>query len=218
MRYFIAIWIFVIIATVSILGFRSDRFEAPPVWVFPDMDIQARYEPQGKNEFFPNTMDDRPMVPGAVMRGYGFEEKEVFSADYQWDVAKNPSMYSGMKSDGSWYVGFPIDVTPEVMATGQKKYEIYCQVCHGETGDGNGITKQYGMAATPTYHDARLRGMSEGEIFNTITHGKNLMGAYGMKLRPEERWAVIAYIRALQLANNATVEDVPQQFRKELGL
>lgn len=218
MRYFIAIWIFVIIAVVSILGIRSDKFTSTPIWVFPDMDIQARFEPQGKNPFFANQMDDRPMVPGTVMRGYGFEEKAVFQADYAWDVAKNPSMYSGMQADGSWYVGFPIEVTPEVMATGQKKYEIFCLPCHGKVGDGNGITKQYGMAATPTYHDQRLQSMAEGEIFNTITHGKNLMGPYGAVLNPEERWAVIAYVRALQLAASASVDDVPPQFRKELGL
>lgn len=218
MRYFIAILIFVIVATVSILGFRSDKFTQTPVWVFPDMDIQARYEPQGKNEFYANEMDDRPMVPGTVQRGYGWEKKEVFSDDYQWDVIDNPSMYSGKKENGDWYEGFPIDVTPALLKTGQEKYDIFCTVCHGEVGDGNGITKKYGMAATPTYHDDRLRSMAEGEIFNTITNGKNLMGAYGMKLDPEERWAVIAYVRALQLANNATIEDVPQQNRRELGL
>lgn len=218
MRYFIAIWIFVIVATVSILGFRSDKFTDTPVWVFPDMDIQARFEPQGKNAFFPDQMDDRPVIPGTVQRGYGWEEKEVFSSDYSWDVAANPAMYSGKDAKGEWYKGFPVEVTPELMAQGKAKFDIFCLPCHGQTGDGNGITKKYGMAATPTWHDDRIRNMSEGEIFNTITNGKNLMGPYGPVLNPEERWAVIAYVRALQLAANATVEDVPAQYRKDLGL
>ncbi len=218
MRYFIAIWIFVIVATVSILGVRSKKFSETPVWVFPDMDIQARFEPQGKNEFFANGMDDRPVVPGTVMRGYGWEEKEVFSSEYEWDVAKNPAMYSGKDANGEWYKGFPVEVSPELIAQGQAKYQIFCLPCHGQTGDGNGITKKYGMAATPSYHDDRIRQMAEGEIFNTITHGKNLMGPYGPVLNPEERWAVISYVRALQLAGNATVEDVPPQYRKDLGL
>lgn len=218
MRYFIAIWIFVVVAAVSLLGLRGGKFTAPPIWVFPDMDIQAKYLPQGKNAFFADQMNDRPPVPGTVGRGYALDIGEVFSEDYTWAVAQNPGKYSGRDSDGDWYKGFPIDVTPALMAKGKEKYDIFCLVCHGQTGDGNGITKRYGMGATPSFHGDRLRAIPEGEIFDTITHGKNLMGAYGAVLQPEERWAVIAYVRALQLASNATVEDVPQQYRRELGL
>ena len=85
-------------------------------------------------------------------------------------------------------------------------------------GDGNGITKQYGMGATPTYHDDRLRKMHEGEIFNTITNGKNNMLSYADKLTPNERWAVIAYVRALQRAQTGTVADVPAANKSELGI
>jgi mono/diheme cytochrome c family protein len=104
------------------------------------------------------------------------------------------------------------------MALGHEKFQIFCSSCHGTTGDGNGITKKYGMIATPSYHDDRFRNMPEGEIFNTITHGKNLMGPYGAKLRYNERWAIVAYVRALQRAQTATINDVPQQNRKELDL
>jgi len=218
MRLFFAVWLFVVVAVVSMLGFRSDKFRQPPIWVFPDMDIQPKFQPQGKNEFFPDERDDRPMVPGAVLRGYNWDVKEVFEGDYEFAKAKNPSLFTGKTDDGEWVTDFPIEVTYDLVQLGQDKYTIFCQVCHGKTGDGNGITKSYGMAATPTYHDARLRDMAIGEIFNTITHGKNLMGAYGMKLNEEERWAVIAYMRALQLAQNAAVSDVPAQIRKDLDL
>ena len=218
MRYFIAILIFLIIATVSILGFRSDKFKKPPVWVFPDMDIQAKYTPQGKNSFFPDQRDDRPVVPGTVGRGYGWEVKSVFEEDFSYPAAENPAMYSGKKDNGDWYVGFPLEVDQNLMKLGQQKFEIFCAVCHGQTGDGMGITKQYGMAATPTYHDDQKRDMTEGRMFNTITYGRNTMGSYGAKLNPKERWAIIAYVRALQLAGNATINDVPLQYRKELGL
>ncbi len=218
MRYFIAIWIFGIVAVVTILGPRGAKSTRNPIYVFPDMDWQAKYLPQGENEFFADGRNDRPVVPGTVGRGYGNELKEVFSAEYVDPVSQNPALYSGKDADGNWYRGFPIEITDEVMQLGHDKFNIFCIVCHGASGNGNGITKQFGMAATPTYHDNRIRGMAEGEIFNTITHGKNLMGAYGMKLRPEERWAVIAYVRALQLANDATIEDVPEQFKPELGL
>jgi mono/diheme cytochrome c family protein len=93
---------------------------------------------------------------------------------------------------------------------------IYCAPCHGALGDGNGITKQYGMVATPTFHEDRLRQMPHGEIFNTITHGKNTMMPYADKLAPDERWAVVAYMRALQRAHHASINDVPLEKRGEL--
>ena len=99
-----------------------------------------------------------------------------------------------------------VDAT--LFARGQDRYTIYCQPCHGAVGDGNGITKQYGMGATPTYHDPRLRDMAEGEIFNTITHGKGNMLPYNDKLLPEDRWAVILYVRTLQRAQTGTAADV----------
>jgi len=100
-----------------------------------------------------------------------------------------------------------------------KAYQIFCAPCHGSLGDGNGITKRYGMGATPTFHDGRLRSMPDGEIFNTITNGKNTMMPYADKLSPEDRWAVVAYVRALQRAQQGTVTDVTEAAaRKSLGL
>jgi len=108
-----------------------------------------------------------------------------------------------------------------LLQRGHDRYAIYCQPCHGGVGDGNGITKKYGMGATPTYHDDRLRQMAEGEIYNTITNGKqpaNNMPSYADKLTPQDRWAVIAYVRALQRAQHGTVADVPGEHQAELGL
>jgi len=218
MRYFLGILLFIIIAVVSLLGFRGSKSTEPPLWVFPDMDIQPKYLPQGKNDFFEDGRNDRPTPAGVVIRGQTDDLKNVFSPDYNYAVAENPSLYSGEDNQGNWYRGFPIEVTQELMDLGEEKYTIFCQVCHGASGNGNGITKSYGMVATPTYHDDRLRDMAEGEIYNTIVHGKNTMMPYGYKLRIEERWAIVAYVRALQLANNASVEDVPGEFRSELGL
>ena len=218
MRYFIAIFAFSCVALVTILGFRGSKSTQTPVYVFPDMDFQAKYLPQGENKFFPNQMDDRPVVQGTVPRGYEPEVKDIFSEDFEYAQAENPSLYSGKNDEGEWYRGFPVPVTNELMELGREKYTIFCSVCHGALGDGNGITKQYGMIATPSYHDERLRTMAEGEIFNTITHGKNTMGSYGDKLKPQERWAVVLYVRALQQAQNASLEAVPANHRSELGL
>lgn len=218
MRYFYIIFGFICVSVVAILGLRGTKFTKTPLYIFPDMDWQAKYQPQGENHFFPDERDDRPVVPGTVVRGYGWNLPEVFSSDIEYMPAQNPGLFSGKNQNNEWLEEFPIEVTHELMELGQKKFNMFCYLCHGKSGDGNGITRQYGMVATSSYHDERLIKMAHGEIFNTITNGKGQMGAYGSKLTPKERWAVIAYVRALQRAYTATIEDVPVEFRAELGL
>jgi len=111
-----------------------------------------------------------------------------------------------------------ITVDARLLQRGQERYSITCAPCHGALGDGNGITKAYGMGATPTYHDERLRTMAEGEIYNTITNGKATMMGYADKLEPTDRWAVVAYVRALQRAQKGAVADVPASHKSELGI
>jgi len=93
---------------------------------------------------------------------------------------------------------------------------IFCAVCHGASGAGNGVTGQYGLVAITSLHQDRLRNMADGEIFQTITHGKNTMLGYGANIPLDDRWAIIAYIRALQLSQNATLNDVPADERPKL--
>jgi mono/diheme cytochrome c family protein len=130
------------------------------------------------------------------------------------------ALFEGKDEKGAWIAGFPsaITVDAKFLERGQDRYTIYCAPCHGAIGDSNGITKQYGMGATPTYHDDRLRNMAEGEIFNTITHGKGNMLSYAAQLPADDRWAVIAYVRALQRAAHATAADVPPGHKSELGI
>lgn len=218
MRYFFAIFGLLCVATVSILGIRGTKFKDTPLWIFPDMDFQAKYLPQGRNEFFNDYRNDRPVVNNTIARGYGWDRKAVFASNHEYKEAKNPSMYSGKDVTGAYIKDFPIAVDEELMKLGQHKYAVTCIVCHGESGDGNGITKSYGMIATVSYHDERIRTMPIGEIFNTITHGKGQMNTYADKLSPYERWAVIAYVRALQRSQNATIADVPAEFKTQLGL
>jgi len=206
MRYFYLIFVFSILAVLSIAGFRGSKSKLPPWEIFPDMDRQARYKPQGASPFFEDGRGDRPPVPGAVAF-QSFIEDAYFVTG---------------KVDGEFGRGFPVPVNHELMALGREKYNIFCVVCHGESGDGRGVTKAQSlsmpMIATASYHDNRLREMPEGEIFNTVTNGKNTMSAYGAKLRVQERWAVIAYLRALQRAQNSTLADVPEAHLEELEL
>jgi mono/diheme cytochrome c family protein len=214
MRYFIVTFLFIVIAAIGILGFRGDFSQKPPIEIFPDMDRMAKYKPQAEDKFWDDGRQDRPTLPGTVAT---MPEHLKVYAKYDTYV-DDDFLATGKKEDGSFGRGFPIKVSQDLMKKGKEKYDIFCIACHGATGDGNGITKKYGMVATPSYHDERMRTMPEGEIYNTITHGKNLMGSYGAKLRYEERWAIVAYVRALQRARTASVDDVPQQNRKELDL
>jgi len=217
MRYFFAIYIAIVIAVVAILGFRGDKSEKTPWMIFPDMDNQPRYKPQATNEYFQNRMDDRPKPVGTVVRGQGWEQKELFSPQYREDYDHSTVFYEGRNPDGSWSSGFPIEINNQTMELGRQKYGIFCTVCHGAAGDGKGVTSKYGILAANLQLEM-FRNQPEGEIFNTITHGKNTMYGYGAKITPEERWAIILYVRALQRSQNASIEDVPAENRKELGL
>lgn len=200
---------FVVVLLLSVMGLRGLRSSRPPIEVFPDMDRQAKYKPQAGSRFFADGRADRPLPPGTVPFG-----RETGQADPAF-LRADDFRYEGKLADGSFGRGFPakLEVNRELIERGQGRYQIYCAPCHGALGDGNGITKSYGMLTTPTYHDDRLRGMAEGEIFNTITHGKNTMMAYADKLAPDDRWAVVAYVRALQRAAHGTINDVPPELR-----
>jgi mono/diheme cytochrome c family protein len=207
--YFITAIVAVLL--VSILGIRGTRFTHPPMdvfpeWAFPSMRLQSKYKSQGTSKFFADGRADRTPPPGVVPASLPLR------ADQHLYFGKNP--------DGSWARGFPASITVDLklLERGRDRFTIYCSPCHGLVGDGNGVTKRYGMGATPSYHDDRLRKMAEGEIFNTITNGKTNMNPYADKLTPEDRWAVIAYVRALQRAQTGTIADVPADHKAELGI
>ncbi len=215
MRYAYYTLAFLVVLLVSVMGFRGMVATRPPIEVFPDMDHQAKYKPQAESKFFGDGRADRPIPPGTVPygRGEGVEPGHPLHDDTY--LRADDFRYRGKLADGSFARGFPAALTVDeaLIRRGQNRFNIYCSPCHGPLGDGNGITKSYGMAATPSYHDDRIRSMPEGEIFNTITNGKNTMFPYADKLSPDDRWAVIAYVRALQRAHNAKLEDVPENER-----
>jgi mono/diheme cytochrome c family protein len=211
MRYAYYTLAFAVVLLLSVMGWRGSISSRPPVELFPDMDHQAKYKPQAESKFFADGRADRAIPAGAVPRGRDVAADAAF-------LRADDARYAGKLADGSFVRGFPagLVVNEKFVRRGQDRFDIYCAPCHGKLGDGNGITKSYGMVATPTYHDDRLRGMAEGEIYNTITHGKNTMFSYADKLSPDDRWAVIAYVRALQRAAHATIDDVPLEQRGAL--
>ena len=216
MRHLYLLTAFVVVLTVSILGFRGRTFTKPPMdvfpeWLFPGMKYQPKHTQQTASAFFADGRSDRVAPEGTVPSSFGPAGQPLRADDF---------LYRGKAPDGSFARGFPPEfvVDRRFLERGRDRFTIYCSPCHGNVGDGNGITKKYGMGAVPTYHDDRLRKMAEGEIFNTITNGKGNMLPYADKIAPADRWAVISYVRALQRAQTGSAADVPDDHKAELGL
>ncbi|MCL4179789.1 MAG: c-type cytochrome [Verrucomicrobia bacterium] len=203
MRYFVLAFVLLVFVVVSIAGCRGGLSRRPPVELFADMDRQPKLRPQAVNRFFGNGLSSRLPVPGTIARG----------APYQ-DLPLNTGREPGTTN---FVTLLPVPLTSGLLARGQERYAIHCAMCHGAAGDGKGLLAKYQMVGMANFHDQRLVAMPDGEIFNTITHGKNLMGAYGATINPQDRWAIIAYLRALQRAHLATVDDVPEPARAGLN-
>jgi mono/diheme cytochrome c family protein len=205
MRYVYLVTFFVIVLTVGVLGFRGSISVRPPLEVFADMDRQAKYKPQGASAFFADRRSERPIPVGVVARG---------------NLRLNTHLYEGRTPSGEWAAGFPaeVEISHAFLDRGRERYNIYCGVCHGDTGNGRGIVTNYGWGGPVSLHSDLYRNMTEGEIFNTITHGKNTMYSYADKIKPKDRWAVIAYLRALQRAQNGRVDDVGAAFKAGLEI
>jgi mono/diheme cytochrome c family protein len=224
LRGFLLLFLLAGLALVAILGFRGQKGAAPPFEVFPDMVRQVRVRPQAPLEFFADGRGPRLPVAGTVPIGYempkpanprGVPPGENISHQ-RLAFSVGTDYYNTGKMGQNWGTGIPIQVTPEVMQRGRERFNITCAMCHGATAAGNGITKAHGLATVVTLQDDRIRTMADGEIFNTITNGKNTMMAYGPNIMVADRWAIITYLRALQRSQNATVADIPEEHRAEM--
>ena len=215
MRYFFAVWLLLIVLGVGILGFRDQVSKKPPIEVFPDMDRQNKLRPQTPNSFFADGRASRLPVPGTIARETPLAldasgTNRVFTYE---DNAVNTGM---MKGSTNFVEGNPFSITAQFLARGQERYGISCAPCHGPLGDGNGVTKKLGMAAVKDLHGEAIVKMTDGEIFHVITHGRATMGPYGPTVDIADRWAIVAYLRALQTTRLGTVDDVPEQMRASL--
>jgi mono/diheme cytochrome c family protein len=158
-----------------------------------DMHNQPKYKPLRAAEFFRDGSSARPLVEGTVSRG-SLQEDEAF--------------FTG-KVGGTAVAEMPFPVDAQVLDRGQERYDIYCRPCHDATGSGKGMVVQRGYRPPPSFHDERLRTAPPGHFFDVMTNGFGAMPDYRAQIAPRDRWAVVAYIRALQLANRATTSDVP---------
>ena len=212
MRYFLAGFLLCCVVVVSIAGFRGDKTRRPPIELFPDMDRQPKLRPQTHNNFFPDQLSSRLQVEGTVPRGKPVvvEGREIYPFE------DNPLNTGRVPGTTNFVETIPLPVTEQLLTRGQQRYAIHCAPCHGASGDGKGITSKYNMLAMANFHDIRLVKMPDGEIFNTITYGKNLMFGYGPNVTITDRWAIVAYIRALERSRLASLDDVPEAMRSSL--
>lgn len=202
MRYFY-ISVFLIAAlAVSIAGLRGTTFHKPPLEVFPDMKRQPKLRPQKTSHFFADQRNSRPPVAGAVPINALLDD--------------NPVATGRIPGSTNYVETSPFPMTAEFLARGKEQFTIYCSPCHSAVGDGNGIITKYGLVKAGNFHDPRLVRATDGELFNTISYGKNQMPAYASQVSVTNRWAAIAYLRVLQRSRLGSVDDVPAAYRSQL--
>ncbi len=158
-----------------------------------DMQDQPRFKPLAESDFYSDLRSARPPVEGTVARGQLHEDTYFYSGK----LGNNPGDY------------MPFPVTEDVLVRGRERFNIYCAPCHSRTGDGNGMIVQRGFRAPPSYHTERLRKAPLGYFFDVMTNGFGAMPEYASQIPARDRWTIVAYIRALQLSQEATMGDVP---------
>ena len=194
-----------LLAMILLLGAcRGEQFSHQPVHPNMNMDEQERFEAQESNPFFADNRSMRTPVDGTVARGT-LRENHVF--------------YQGINDDSSFVSDIPVDVTKSFLYRGQDQYEVYCTPCHGTLGDGQGIimTGQYGYVPAPSFHQDRLRNIEDGYIYSTIANGIRNMPSYAHQIKVEDRWAIVAYVRALQRSQFVPEEEIRQQYDVDLA-
>jgi mono/diheme cytochrome c family protein len=223
MRYFLLLFFLTCFAVVAVCGFRGSHSRRPQIELFADMVRQNKVRPQTPSDFFADQHASRLIPAGTVARGgpyviNGVELKIDGQPVYPYEESPvNTGRLPGTPLPGTtnWVTVNPLPITRQLLERGQQRYQINCMPCHGPDGDGKGITSKYGMVGMANLHDQKFINMCDGEIFNTITYGKTLMGSYGANVTVEDRWAIIAYVRALQRSQLATAEDVPETYRSQ---
>lgn len=166
-----------------------------------DMHDQPRYKPLAESNFFSDHRSERPQVEGTVARGH---------------LRVDQARYSGKFGDAD-VDAFPFPITRDDLVRGQQRFNIYCSPCHSRVGDGNGLVVQRGFRQPPSYYIDRLKQAPVGHFFDVITNGFGAMASYATRVTPDDRWRIIAYIRALQLSESASVNDVPPDQRQSLA-
>lgn len=178
-----------LLISVVMMSCRGQKSEKPPIHPNMNMDLQDRFNAQEENPFFADGRAMRTPVEGTVARG---------------QLRHDTELYGGVDENGEYIDEIPFELTESFLYRGKERYEIYCQVCHGGTGNGQGIimTGGYGYVPAPTFHRQASYDMPDGELYSAIANGIRNMPAYASQIKVEDRWAIVAYVRALQRSQN----------------
>lgn len=195
LKFFFTAYILGVALVVGIAGFRGSKSTRPPIELFDDMDRQPKLRPQTTTKFasWSDGQTSRPHPVGTVSRESAWED----------------SPFNTGKQGGAFVEANPATITAEFLKHGQERYNVYCKPCHGAQGDGKGITSKFGMGNTANLHQDRLIKTQDGDIFNTISNGKSTMMGYASAIPVSDRWAIVAYVRTLQLSRLASEAEVP---------
>jgi mono/diheme cytochrome c family protein len=216
MRYFFLAYLLAVVLVVGFAGFRGDRFQHTPFEILPDMDQQPKVRAQFANYFFSDGAGGRKPVTGTVPMGLEIPDKPAAEGGHHALGFTHGSGYYDTGIIGEFYGdGFPDQVTVDAgfLRLGQERYNINCAVCHGMSGNGAGVMSKYGIANIANFHNKPFFDATDptyrpnGLIFEVISKGKGLMGAYGANIPVRERWAIVAWIRTMQKSRTAPLSD-----------
>ena len=203
MRVIKGILFFTVLCLAGCQGARSQK---TPFHLNPNLDWQAKYKAQSLS-----------LVPPEGSVAWG-DKRSVAEPQRRADYLQENSLYYfGKEANGQWVRRIPVDVTQEFVLHGQERFNIYCAACHDRAGTGKSQVVKRGFVVPPDLADPRLVAMADGEIFNTISNGIRNMPSYAKQIPVKDRWAILAYVRAIQISRNAKVQELPQNLRDQLG-
>lgn len=189
--------LFLAIGLPVLMSCRGQLSKKPPIHPNPNMDQQMRFEPQEATTFFPDGRVNQRPVEGTIARGH---------------LRQNTRYYQGITEDSAFVTEIPVDVTKAFIYRGKDRFAVFCTPCHGLAGNGEGIVMEgnYGFVPAPSFHQERLREVNDGYIFSVITNGIRTMPSYAHQIPVEDRWAIVAYVRALQYSQHVTEDEVEE--------
>jgi len=211
MRYFFLAYAIIAVLVVGIMGFRGQHFSKPPIEIFPDMDRQDKLKAQAPSGFFADRQGGRLPVEGTQPIGFNETGDKEIGGIPEFEFGGQEGYYYTGHVGDYFGTGMPEELklteesAVEFLARGQERYGIYCAVCHGEAGNGLGITSRYGVPGIANLHVGPFKSDTypDGRMYDVITYGKGMMSGYGANIPVRDRWAVIAYVRTLQAAKDA---------------
>ncbi len=211
MRYFFLAYALIALLVVGIFGVRGQKFSKAPYRLFPDMDEQDKLRAQKPDAFFADGHGGRLPVGQTQPRGFNEEGERTIGGIPEYEFGGQTGYYYTGHVGDYFGTGMPEELqlteanASELIHRGKERFGIYCAVCHGKSGDGQGVTGHYGVPGIANFHLDNFKSAAypDGRLFETITHGKGMMSGYGYNIPVRDRWAIIAYVRTLQTAKEA---------------